>query len=583
MYQPRIEQLTLSFNEAETSKMTALLAVFGSVVACGFLGFQLAPELKPAAAIPLVITFFAAQRYFRFRDAATRLAHLRSFYKRGIERIENNWHGTGQTGEDYREPDHLYDHDLNILGSSSLFELLCTARTDIGRRRLAEFLLRPVSADEARARQAAVQELRDRTPLREEMVQLGTHEFSNVESDGLKQWIAAPGVAFPALLGPLLQVSSVILAGMLLTGLSGAVAWDVLVPFIAGLMGLHALAGVALHETVRPILHAGRDLSPEISILGQGLSILASQKFESPKLAALAQRAASAPQPLSRLERLTFWMREREKEWFYGPGLYLMLGTQLAAKGEQWRVTHGTDLPEWIDAWAEFEALQAIATYAHEHPADVFPEFIAATSFAAESIGHPLLSTETCVPNDVLFDAQTRFWIISGSNMAGKSTIMRSIGTNIVLAHAGAPVRAASMTLAPFHVCASISTADSLLEGKSRFMAEVERIRDTLTAAATSPVLFLIDEIFSGTNSHDRRIAAESVIRALIATGAVGALSTHDLALTEIAPLPGLMGENVHMCSRSDEDALDFDYRVKPGVNRQSNALAIVRLAGIPA
>jgi DNA mismatch repair ATPase MutS len=121
-----------------------------------------------------------------------------------------------------------------------------------------------------------------------------------------------------------------------------------------------------------------------------------------------------------------------------------------------------------------------------------------------------------------------------------------------------------------------------LLEGKSKFMAEVERIRDTLHTAASVPVLFLIDEIFSGTNSHDRRIAAESVVRALITSGAVGAISTHDLALTEIAPLPGLLGENVHMRSRSDEDALDFDYKIKPGVNRQSNALAIVRLAGVP-
>jgi DNA mismatch repair ATPase MutS len=173
-------------------------------------------------------------------------------------------------------------------------------------------------------------------------------------------------------------------------------------------------------------------------------------------------------------------------------------------------------------------------------------------------------------------------WIISGSNMAGKSTLLRSIGTNAVLALAGAPVRAARLSLTPFQLCASISTADSLLEGKSRFMAEVERIRDTLQASASAPVLFLIDEIFSGTNSHDRRIAAECVIRALIKSGAVGAISTHDLALTEIAPLAGMMGDNVHMCSRSDEDALDFDYLVKPGVNRQSNALAIVRLAGVP-
>jgi hypothetical protein len=578
MYQPRIDGLTTSLHAAETRKMSALLMLGASLALCGYLVFRF-PLASP---VPLVGAFLGAQRYFKARDEATRIDNLRGFYQRGIERIENNWHGTGHSGEDYREEGHLYDHDLNILGGSSLFELLCTARTEIGRRRLAEFLLRPVAVDEARARQAAVQELRDRAELRETMVELGTHEFSNVETQSLQKRIAAPGETFPAFLGPVLQVSSGILSALLLIGLTALISWTTLAPFIATLLGLHALIGLALHEKVRPILHSGRDLSPEISILGQGLTLLAAQKFTSPKLAELVERVSDAPASLRRLERITYWMREREKDMLYGVSLYLMLGTHLAVRMEQWRAQHAAALPAWIDAWSEFEALHAIATYAHEHPADVWPQFTTETSFKAQAIGHPLLLRESCVSNDVRFDAQTRFWIISGSNMAGKSTIMRSVGTNIVLALAGAPVRAETLTLAPFHVCASISTADSLLEGKSRFMAEVERIRDTLTAAAQSPVLFLIDEIFSGTNSHDRRIAAESVVRALIATGAVGAISTHDLALTEIAPLEGLHGENVHMRSRSDEDALDFDYRLKPGVNRQSNALAIVRLAGVP-
>ena len=143
-------------------------------------------------------------------------------------------------------------------------------------------------------------------------------------------------------------------------------------------------------------------------------------------------------------------------------------------------------------------------------------------------------------------------------------------------------MRAERLTLGPLRVAASLATLDSLLDGKSRFMAEVERIRDTIAAASQSRVLFLIDEIFSGTNSHDRRIAAESVLRALIVHGAIGAISTHDLALTEIPDIPGIEGANVHMCSRDSDDALDFDYRVKPGVNRQSNALSIIRLAGVP-
>jgi DNA mismatch repair ATPase MutS len=322
-------------------------------------------------------------------------------------------------------------------------------------------------------------------------------------------------------------------------------------------------------------------LAQEVSILADGLALLARQGFESPLLAALVERSAKAPAAVRGLARVMYWVRERDRDWLYWFSVYMMLGTQLAAAMERWRSRHAADLRAWLNAWAEFEALNALACYAHEHPEDAFPEFSDATEFDATGLGHPLLPAE-CVRNDVSLGGEKRFLVISGSNMAGKSTLLRSMGTNAVLALAGAPVRASKMKLAPFRVCAAIGTPDSLLEGKSRFMAEVERIRQTLSAvSAGGPVLFVIDEIFSGTNSQDRRVAAEAVLRALIAGDAVGAISTHDLALTEIATIAGLHGENVHMASRSEANPLDFDYQLKPGVNHQSNALAIARLAGV--
>ena len=167
--------------------------------------------------------------------------------------------------------------------------------------------------------------------------------------------------------------------------------------------------------------------------------------------------------------------------------------------------------------------------------------------------------------------------------MSGKSTLLRAIGLNAVLALAGAPVRARSLRLGQLSVWASMSVVDSLLDGKSKFLAEIERLRQTLQAAeGDKPVLFLVDEIFSGTNSPDRRVAAESVVRTLVSRGAIGALSTHDIALTEIAAKEGLRGMNVHMGSKGAGDPMDFDYRLKPGVTKESNALAIARMAGVP-
>jgi DNA mismatch repair ATPase MutS len=197
-------------------------------------------------------------------------------------------------------------------------------------------------------------------------------------------------------------------------------------------------------------------------------------------------------------------------------------------------------------------------------------------------MGHPLIPREQCVGNDVALNELTAFYVVSGSNMAGKSTFLRAIGLNAVLALAGAPVRAHTARISPFHICASISIADSLQEGRSKFMAEVDRLRETIcTAKSGAPVLFLIDEILSGTNSRDRRIAAESVMRVLVSGGAVGALSTHDLALTEIAEVAELRGINVHMECEDPDRPLAFDYRVKPGIMRQANALTIVRMMGI--
>lgn len=226
----------------------------------------------------------------------------------------------------------------------------------------------------------------------------------------------------------------------------------------------------------------------------------------------------------------------------------------------------------------------ALANYAYEHPDNGFPRFAQDdTILEGKSMGHPLLPANQCVRNDVSLNQRTRFYVISGSNMSGKSTLLRAMGLNAVLAYAGAPVCAESMVLSRLTICASLAIQDSLLNGKSKFLAELDRLKEALNVPADrGPVLFLIDEILSGTNSKDRRIAAEAILKALIERGAIGALSTHDLTLAELAVLPNLRGSNVHMGSQDDSDPLKFDYRIKPGVTNQSNALAIARLAGVP-
>ena len=328
-------------------------------------------------------------------------------------------------------------------------------------------------------------------------------------------------------------------------------------------------------------------LAGEFAVIKDGLVVMSSHKFRSEKLSALVESIGTgAISHMSALQRLVAGCEQRRKDVLYQFSFFLCLGTQLAFAIERWRSRFGGDLLRWLNAWAEFEALNAIACYAFEHPDHVFPEIVEASApcLHIRNLGHPLLPASTCVNNDLYLDSEVAFFLVSGSNMAGKSTWLRAVGLAAVLTAAGAPVRATSARMSLFTVCASISIVDSLASGKSKFLAEVERLRITIRAAQQEPpVLFVIDEILSGTNSADRRQVAESVLDALVSAGAVGLLSTHDSALAALAEISRLRGRNFHMGSENPDDPLDFDYRLKPGTVRHTNALAISRMMGIPA
>jgi hypothetical protein len=543
------------------------------------------PTLFGAIAISLVGASWALLRLFRLRKEAVELARRSGFYERGIERLEENWRGKGNAGLELAREKHLYQMDLDICGEGSLFELVCTTRSNVGAGRLASFLLDPTTLDAARSRQESVKELRDQTRLREEIALLGKHQFQNCDGMHLREWLGLPPFKVPRFIAVFLFISA---AACLLLGLSGyatILSWTRIAPLLIPLLVVQAGIGLALMRSVRLHIKALLGLGSEVVVLRQGIALIEGQRFQSATLKRLVARLCldDAARKTRRLDRLLVAVERREDFILYAFGFWLAMGTQLVLAVERWRAAHRREFEDWLDAWAEFDALNALAGYAFEHPDSVFPELLhGGARFEAEGLCHPLLARDRGVGNDISLNDSTAFYVISGSNMAGKSTFLRAIGLNAILASAGAPVRAAQARMSVFNVCASIGVADSLAEGKSKFLAEVERLRASIGATVGDrPVLFLIDEILSGTNSTDRRIAAECVIEALVAGGAVGALSTHDLALTEIGERPGLRGVNVHMQSENPEAPLDFDYRVKPGILKQTNALAIVRMMGI--
>jgi DNA mismatch repair ATPase MutS len=250
---------------------------------------------------------------------------------------------------------------------------------------------------------------------------------------------------------------------------------------------------------------------------------------------------------------------------------------------EDWRRVSGPAMRRWLNAVGEIEALSSLAGYHYEHPRDVFPEFTAESPwFEGEALCHPLLPADAVVPNDVRLGGDLRALVVSGSNMSGKSTLLRTVGVNAALAQAGAPVRAKKLRLSPLAIGASIRIQDSLQAGASRFYAEITRLRQIMQKTATPPpVLFLIDEFLHGTNSHDRRIGAEAIVRGLADRGAIGLVTTHDLALAHIADSLAPRGANVHFEDQLEDGRMRFDYRMRPGVVQKSNAIELMRSVGL--
>jgi hypothetical protein len=269
--------------------------------------------------------------------------------------------------------------------------------------------------------------------------------------------------------------------------------------------------------------------------------------------------------------------------------LLVLVRPHVALAVERWRSRHGRRVRVWVETTAQFEALSSLAAYRYEHENDPFPEIVsvdrdapAAALFDGVQLGHPLLPRNTMVPNDVRLTGETKLLVVSGSNMSGKSTLLRTVGINAVMALAGAPVRAVSLRLSPLALGATLRLQDSLLEGRSRFYAEITRIRTLADiAAGPVPLLFLLDEIFHGTNSHDRLLGAAGVLRSLLDRGAIGLITTHDLALTAIADELAPRAANVHFQDWFDESGITFDYRMKPGPVTRSNALALMRAVGL--
>jgi len=558
-----------------------LLFLAVSVVSAGWI---LATRLSAIywVLLPLSVLIFLAIAHERVIRAIRKCSRRIAFYERCLARIANKWMGTGETGDRFSDPSHPYARDLDIFGVGSLFELICTARTRAGEEILAQWLLAPAPPEEVCLRNAAVSELRTRLDLREDLSVLGKDFRSGVQPDALAAWGGGSSTLPPGLLRVTLPLLLLLWICSLLAWATFGLKYPALLISVVNVLCASKFRNQA-SKSATEIEEAAHDMK----LLSHVLARIEQEKFCADKLvglhAALQKDGVVASRSIARLNRLVDFLVSRRHLAIQILDPFIFWSLQCALAVEAWRKKFGPEIGPWLAALGQMEALSDLAGYAYEHPQDVFPEFTdEAPLFEAKGLAHPLIPEIRAIRNDIILGSHLRLIIISGPNMAGKSTFIRSVGMNAVLAQCGAPVRAQKLRLSRLAVGASVCVLDSLQGGISRFYAEITRLKAIadLTNGPLS-VLFLFDELLQGTNSHDRRIGAEAVVRNLLKRGAVGLLTTHDLALAEIVSVTGATAANFHFEDRLEDGKLRFDHRLSPGIVQTSNALQLMRSIGL--
>jgi hypothetical protein len=574
----RIAELDLL--AARISNVRIVLAIVG--IAAIWWSVQSPTSLRYAWLVPLTLFVAAVIYHSRVRRARARTDRAATHYRVGLARMEDRWSGLGNPGTGLEDAQHVYAADLDLFGPGNLFELLSSARTRMGERTLADWLLSGAPTSVVLQRQQSIAELRDRLDFREDLAVVGESAEVGVRPEELSRWAESANqltqrfLLPTALLLPVLLVAALIVWNV--TGLAS--------PLVAILLldlGVVRLVGKRLVE----ILGSTEQAFDKLGMLADLTARLTHEPLDAPLSRQLLQRLSSAGVPASRaiarLATIVQFIESRRNPIVQILDLPLLYSVHAALAAERWRRDHGRAVAAWLEAIGELEALISLSAYSHEHPDDPFPELVdGEASFVGVGLGHPLLPRDACVRNDVTIGEATRVLLISGSNMSGKSTLLRTVGVNTVLAMAGAPVRARHLRLTPLQLGANIRINDSLHKGSSRFYAEITRLRLLNELALHKPsLLFLLDEVLQGTNSRDRFIGAQGVIRALTDRGAIGLVTTHDLALTAIDVGGTTRLRNLHFQDELVDGRMQFDFKLHEGVVTKSNGIELMRSIGL--
>jgi hypothetical protein len=513
-----------------------------------------------------------------------RLQAARRFLESRLARLQRVFGSDLADGREYKNDQHPWTQDLDVFGQGSLFQMLNECRTQPGRRQLADWMMTVPTAEEIRVRQSRARGLKDSLQLRESLACIPDKADWTSAERLLQTWVNEP--ARP--------ISTFVLIWSLLVGAAALpiltlVATDILSPsWLLVLVILQTPAVLLTRQQIRQTAAVMDNVDAALRQFGAVIEAFEQHPVDEPSVRDLLNRFSSELMPTSeaiaQLSRLTQWLNNAMRHQVFAPiawacGLFVLLTHRI----ESWRRTHGPDVPDWLRTAAILEATLSVAGYNFDHPGDCVPEILDdRRELMAQDLGHPLLNDSICVRNSVRLGGEQSLMLISGSNMSGKSTFLRSIGASVVLTYCGAVVRATSFQTFAFQLGTAMRMSDSLLEGRSLFYSVLQRLKSVVDlTSGPRTVLFLLDEILHGTNSHDRRRGAEAVIRSLVDRGGVGIVTTHDLALTRIADSMPNQAVNKHFEDTIVDGTMLFDYRLRDGVVERSNAIELMRMLGL--
>lgn len=581
-YQKEDKRLSKLFNQISTIRIVTFISFLMLAIYVADI-----PNAKALAGviIALLVSFIVLVKWHnRVKYARNHARFLKQINEDEVKRIEGDL-STFDSGEEFKSDEHYYANDLDVFGRNSLFQLLNRCATITGRNMLANWLLKPASKESITTRQQATIELRETPDFCQNFQAVGQHfEDKKVKFEPLIEWLEEPIVVRS---NKWLVGASYVFPIISIALSIGIIWFGVPIGTLPLVLIINGVLLKRVFQYSQKITDQTSQGVSTLSAIAQLIKEVEKTQFSSALLEEIKKNFSKdgtlASKRIESLAGILDFLNSRGNMFYMTFNFLLLLDIHLISRAEKWKSTNREDIKAWFHGISQFEVLASFARFSYANPSFTIPEIIEEDyKFNATNMSHPLIKSNERVGNNFEAENMGTVIIITGSNMSGKSTFLRTVGVNIVLALAGAPVCAEKISLSRMLVFTGMRTQDNLEEHISSFYAELKRIKQLLTLVEENqaPVLFMLDEILKGTNSHDRHKGAVAIVKQLHKTNSFGFISTHDIEL-------GKKGEDFDYCKNysfsSDviENEIIFDYKMKKGVCQSFNASALMKNIGI--